>query len=96
MDEWLLTNYNFGVLTETVQDTKNYEKPLSTGIGEYYRLFLNRKTIGKTKIFLKQVLVQTEDGFIFKRTRKDKGLVTSDGIYSRSVRFMESQPLGMF
>lgn len=89
-DEWLLTNYNFAVLTESVQDTGNYKKPLSVGVGEYYRLFLSRKTIGKTRIFLKQIIVRTEDGFISKTAREDVGLVTSDGFYSKSSRVSEN------
>ena len=40
--------------------------------------------------------MQTQDGFIFKRIREDRGLVTSEAIYTRSSRYNEDQPLGIF
>lgn len=48
------------------------------------------------RIFLRQIVVQTKFGFIFKRTREDIGAVTLEGIMSKKARVSEDEPLGIY
>jgi hypothetical protein len=89
MDLWLQTNFNYAQFTESVQTTENYDKPFSFGFGDYYRLLVRRNTTGKIRVFLKQIVMKTKDGFILKTVREDTGLVTSEGIYNKKSRISE-------
>lgn len=96
MDGWLTTNFNFANIIETVQNSTNYDKPLSVGIGDLYFLYLDRRKISKQKIILKQIVVETEDGLIFKSVKEQTGVVSTQSIFSRKNRFSEDQPIGLY
>lgn len=50
----------------------------------------------KTRIFLKQVILETQDGFLARSASEERGLVISEGVFSKSPRISEDQPLGIF
>ena len=54
------------------------------------------KSTGKTRIFLKQIILETQEGFLLKSAKEMRGLITSEGVFSKSPRISEDQPLGIY
>ena len=70
---FLLSLYN-AVLVNSKSDFKNYSKPLDLAQSAPLQGLYNLGACSKREIMLKQIVAETDDGFILRNKRKNVGL----------------------
>lgn len=75
-------------------DFKDYTKPFSLATGSSLNGVYDQRTYQKRKVFLKQIISETDDGVIFRDKREDKGLTYKNMEYKQKPRFGAVLPFG--
>lgn len=75
-------------------DFKDYNKPFTLATGSALNGVYDSRTYQKRKVFLKQIISETDDGVIFRDKRQDKGLTFKTMGYKQKPRFGTASAFG--
>lgn len=76
--EYLTSLFIESLISESILEIQNYERPIKLGASDYLPFTLGVGKTIKNKISLKQIIVETKDGFIFQNESKEFGLLVLD------------------
>lgn len=90
---FLLSLFN-AVLLNSRSDLTSYREPFTNKQSSPFQGNYNTSFSSSRRMLLKQIISETNDGFIFRKTREDIGLTFKDIEYKKKPRLDQVSPFG--